>query len=87
MSFMALANVEIDENQTQSWTATWNSPTWPAWPGIVLIQAQTVTTGVSLTCSTPSVSSAPNGPYSFSFTVTNSSPNIGWYNLYIESGL
>jgi hypothetical protein len=87
MSFMALANVEINENQTQSWTATWSGPTWPQWPGIVVIQAQVVTTGISLTCSTPSVSSAPNGEYSFSFTVTNSSSSIGWYNLWIESSL
>jgi hypothetical protein len=87
MSFIALANVFIGANQTQGWSATWATPRWPEWPGIVLVQAQPVTTGISLTCSTPSVSGAPDGEYSFSFTVTNSSSNFGWYNLFLESGL
>jgi hypothetical protein len=87
MSFMALANVEINENQTQSWTATFSGPRWPQWPGIVVVQAQVVTTGISLTCSTPTVFFASNGDYAFSFTVTNSSSNFGWYNLWIEEGL
>jgi hypothetical protein len=64
MSFMALANVFIGANQTQGWSATWPSPRWPEWPGIVLVQAQPVT-DVALICSTPSVSSAPSGEYSF----------------------
>jgi hypothetical protein len=87
MSYIALANFAIGAHQTQSWTATWSTETWPEWPGIVLIQAQPVTTGASLTCSTPSVVLAPNDEYSFSFTITNSGPDLGWYNLYIESNL
>lgn len=87
MSFMTLANVEINGNQTHSWITAFSGPKWPQWPGIVVVQAQVVTTGISLTSSTPSVFFAPNGDYAFAFTVTNSSPTEGWYNLWIDSGL
>jgi hypothetical protein len=87
MSFIAVANAFISPNQAQGWTTTWSFPTWPGWPGIVLVQAQPISGAISLACSTPSVSEASNGEYSFTYTVTNSSSNYGWYNLYLESGL
>jgi hypothetical protein len=81
MSQIALANIFISIDQTQSWTATWTDS---GWQGNFIVQPQPLNPGASMSYTNPSVSMGFRHPLSFSFSVTNHGEGT-FYNLQIST--
>jgi hypothetical protein len=81
MSQIALADIFISSDETQSWIATWAAG---GWQGNLIVQPQPLGRFASMSYTNPSVSTGGRGPLSFSFSVTNhGQPTL--YNLQIST--
>ena len=75
-------NIFIGAGQPQFWVDTFNNA---GWPGNVVLEAQPLNTGASMSFTVPSASLNSNGTYSYSFSVRNNGPNSTFYNLQVSA--
>jgi hypothetical protein len=71
------ASIFIAAGTTQGWIFTFGGA---GWGGNVIVEAQPLNTGASMSFTVPSASLNSNGTYSFSYTIRNSGPNSTFYN-------